>query len=97
MLQKHVGFAPASQNQLDFRPRSPDLPVKLAFHARSAPKRFFPASSLILMKNVRSSAAAEKGGEGMALKIRTQAEDMPDGIDNLESHAHAKWKRATFF
>jgi hypothetical protein len=48
-------------------------------HARSASKRFFPASSLILMKNVRSYAGAEKGDEGMALKIRTKAEDMPDG------------------
>jgi hypothetical protein len=38
--------------------------------------------------------AAEKGGEGMALKIITKAEDMPDGEDNLESHAHTKWKIA---
>jgi hypothetical protein len=29
--------------------------------------------------SMRSSAAAEKGDEGMALKIRTRAEDMPDG------------------
>jgi hypothetical protein len=29
--------------------------------------------------STRSSAAAEKGDEGMALKIRTRAEDMPDG------------------
>jgi hypothetical protein len=29
--------------------------------------------------NERSSAAAEKNGEGMALKILTVAEDMPDG------------------
>jgi hypothetical protein len=28
---------------------------------------------------MRSSAAAEKGDEGMALKIRTRAEDVPDG------------------
>jgi hypothetical protein len=28
--------------------------------------------------NMHSSAAAEKNGEGMALKIRTGAEDMPD-------------------
>jgi len=28
---------------------------------------------------VRSYAAAEKGDEGMALKILTRAEDMPDG------------------
>ncbi len=28
--------------------------------------------------NGRSSAAAEKSGEGMALKILTRAEDMPD-------------------
>jgi hypothetical protein len=33
---------------------------------------------------VRSSGAAEKGDEGMALKIRTRAEDIPDGEDNLE-------------
>jgi hypothetical protein len=44
--------------------------------------------------NVRSYAAAEKGEEGMALKILTRAEDMADGKDNLESHAHTKWKRA---
>jgi hypothetical protein len=43
--------------------------------------------------NVRSYAAAEKGDEGMALKIRTRAEDIPDGKDSLESHAHTKWKR----
>ena len=29
--------------------------------------------------NERSSTAAEKGDEGMALKIRTRAEDKPDG------------------
>jgi hypothetical protein len=29
--------------------------------------------------NMRSSAAAKKGDEGMALKIRTRAEDIPDG------------------
>ena len=29
--------------------------------------------------SARSSAAAEKNGEGMALKIRTRAEDMLDG------------------
>jgi len=29
--------------------------------------------------NMRSSAASEKGDEGMALKIRTREEDMPDG------------------
>jgi len=45
---------------------------------------------------VRSSAAAEKGGEGMALKILTRAEDIPDGEDNLESQAHTKWKRAIY-
>ena len=28
---------------------------------------------------MHSSAAAEKGDEGMALKIRTRAEDIPDG------------------
>jgi hypothetical protein len=33
--------------------------------------------------NMRSSAAAEKGGEGMALKIRTRAKDMPDGKETL--------------
>jgi len=27
--------------------------------------------------------AAEKGGEGMALKIRTRAEDMSDGYEEL--------------
>jgi hypothetical protein len=43
--------------------------------------------------NVRSYAAAEKDDEGMALKILTRAEDMPDGKDNLESHAHTKWNR----
>jgi hypothetical protein len=46
---------------------------------------------------VRSSAAAEKDGEGMALKIRTRAKDMPDGKDNLESQSHTKWKRARLF
>jgi hypothetical protein len=45
--------------------------------------------------NVRSYAAAEKADEGMALKILTRAEDMADGKDNLESHAHTKWKRAS--
>jgi hypothetical protein len=44
--------------------------------------------------NVRSYAAAEKGDEGMALKIRTRAEDMADGKGSLESHAHTKWKKA---
>jgi hypothetical protein len=44
--------------------------------------------------NVRSYAAAEKSDEGMVLKIRTRAEDMADGKDNFESHAHKKWKRA---
>jgi hypothetical protein len=34
---------------------------------------------------MHSSAAAENGGEGMALKILTRAEDKPDGKDNLES------------
>jgi len=37
---------------------------------------------------MRSSAAAEKGDEGMVLKIRSRAEDMPDGKDNPESQAH---------
>jgi hypothetical protein len=46
---------------------------------------------------VRSYAAAEKGGEGMALKILTRAEDMADGKDNLENHAHTKWKRSVCF
>jgi hypothetical protein len=45
------------------------------------------------MVNVRSSAAAEKGDEGMALKILTRAEDIPGGKDYLESQAHTKWKR----
>jgi hypothetical protein len=31
------------------------------------------------MNSIRSSAAAEMGDEGLALKIRTRAEDMPDG------------------
>ena len=30
-----------------------------------------------------SYIGAEKGGEGMALKIRTRAEDMPDGKETL--------------
>jgi hypothetical protein len=40
----------------------------------------------------RSSAAAEKNGEGMALKIRTGAEDMPDGLKQMETDTHTKWK-----
>jgi len=47
--------------------------------------------------NVRSYASAEKGDEGMALKIRTRAEDMADDKDNLENHAYTKWKRAICF
>ncbi len=47
--------------------------------------------------NVRSYAAAEKDDEGMALKIRTRAEDMPDDKDKLESYAYIKWKRAPLF
>jgi hypothetical protein len=43
---------------------------------------------------VRSYAAAEKNDEGMASKILTRAEDLPDDKDNLESHAYTKWKRA---
>ncbi len=35
-----------------------------------------------------SYARAEKSDEGMALKIRTRAEDMPDGKDNLENHTY---------
>jgi len=31
-----------------------------------------------------------QGGDGMALKILTQAEDMPDGWDNIESNGHIK-------
>jgi hypothetical protein len=31
------------------------------------------------IRDVRSYTAAEKGDEGMALKILTRAEDMPDG------------------
>jgi hypothetical protein len=42
---------------------------------------------------MRSSAAAEKSEEGMALKILTRAEDIPDGKDNLENQANIKWKR----
>jgi hypothetical protein len=34
---------------------------------------------------LRSSAAAEKSHEGMALKIRTGAEDMPDGYKHIET------------
>jgi hypothetical protein len=47
--------------------------------------------------NMRSYGAAEKDEEGMALKILTRVEDMPDGIDNLESHIHTKWKRTGYF
>jgi hypothetical protein len=47
--------------------------------------------------NVRSYTAAEKGDEGMALKILTRAEDMADGKVNFESHAHTKWKRISCF
>jgi hypothetical protein len=43
------------------------------------------------------SGAAEKDDERMALKILTRAGDMPDGKDNLEIHAHTKWKRAILF
>jgi len=43
---------------------------------------------------MRSSVAAEKGGEGMALKILIRAEGMPDGKINVESQAHRKWKGA---
>jgi len=32
--------------------------------------------------SMHSSTAAEKGDEGMALKIRTRAEDIPDGYGN---------------
>jgi len=32
--------------------------------------------------------------KGKALKILTRAEDMADGKDNLETHAHTEWKRA---
>jgi hypothetical protein len=46
---------------------------------------------------MRSSGAAEKDDEGMALKIRSGAEDKPDGKDNLESQAHTKWKRSDNF
>jgi hypothetical protein len=49
-------------------------------HARSASKRFFSSiqpDPYEFMKNVRSYAGAEKNDEGMALKIRTRAEDMP--------------------
>jgi hypothetical protein len=43
---------------------------------------------------LRSSAAAEKNGEGMALKIRTKAEDMPGGLMHIETGNHTKWKRS---
>ena len=33
--------------------------------------------------NMRSYAVAENGDEGMALKIRTRAEDMPDVLENI--------------
>ena len=33
----------------------------------------------------------------MALKILTQAEDMPDGKNKLENYAYAKWKRDPTF
>jgi hypothetical protein len=46
---------------------------------------------------VRSYAVAEKDDEGMALKILTQAKDMPDGKDKLKSYAYTKWKRAPLF
>jgi len=52
------------------------------------------ASVVGIRNKLRSYAAAEKGDEGMALKILARAEDMADGRDNLESHAHTKWKRA---
>jgi hypothetical protein len=41
----------------------------------------------------RSSTAAEKNDEGMALKIRTGAEDMPGGFKQIETDTHTKWKR----
>ena len=44
-----------------------------------------------------SYSAAEKDDEGMALKILTQAEDMSDGKDKLESYAYTKSKRAPTF
>jgi hypothetical protein len=44
---------------------------------------------------MHSSAAAEKGEEGMALKIRTRAEDMPDGQIHKETYAHTEWQRTT--
>jgi len=37
---------------------------------------------------------AEKGGKGMALKIRARAESMPEGRENLDVHSHTKWKRS---
>ena len=33
---------------------------------------------------------AEKGGKGMALKIRARAESMPGGRDNFEIRTHTK-------
>ncbi len=47
--------------------------------------------------NVRSYAAAEKDGVGMALKILTRAEDMPDGKSKLESHTYTRGKRPPTF
>jgi len=48
---------------------------------RKTPRNDWVAISFTsgLVVNARSSAAAEKGDEGMALKILTRAEDMPDG------------------
>jgi hypothetical protein len=43
--------------------------------------------------NVCSYSAADKDEERVALKILTRSEDMPDGKDNLEIHAHLKRKR----
>jgi hypothetical protein len=43
------------------------------------------------------TAAHEKDDEGMALKILTRTEDMPDGEDDLDWHAYTHWKRAPLF
>jgi hypothetical protein len=33
----------------------------------------------------------------MALKIRSGAEDMPDGLKHIETDAHTTWKRTYLF
>jgi hypothetical protein len=41
----------------------------------------------------RSSTAAVKSAKRMACKIRTGAEDMPDGLKHIETDTRTKWKR----